>query len=178
MGHTKTICCNVKPHHAADYQAEWDDLRRDRQALIVALEDYLSDKACVPGVPKDPTGLHPRIDLLASAYTAMTKSELLEQTDATQSIRSMKAFALLFSELYLIPGSHFHKSLDQSDEFSIGFSIGDGNNNISIDDFDNVVSKTLGVHIAGEIESESMKLAELLSKVTLRHMQNMLSHLR
>lgn len=164
MGHTKTICCQVRTINAEKYNLEWENIRQERRALIAALDEYCEGDACVPGVATMSLSTdHPDVDLMTSAYVAMIKTELAGHADDVESIRSMKAFALLFTELLGLPASHIPQSIERNDQFSIGNRVGNGRHVVNLSDYQPIIAASKDMRFEGEAEQESVRLAELLA---------------
>lgn len=115
MGHTKTICCTVK----RDRPQAWESVRRERIALKESLEKYLAEDACVKHVPRVTRGLDSHVDTLADGYVALIHEEVVGHKDRVASVRSMRAFALVFAEMWRLPASQMSSLYDRTDEFSI-----------------------------------------------------------
>ena len=78
---------------------QWKELQASREKTITRLKLYLDEDACVTGVPANVTGLDPYADELGKAFVSLVRHEMSGHKDAAESLRSMRAIAILFSEM-------------------------------------------------------------------------------
>jgi hypothetical protein len=78
---------------------QWKQLQSSREATIGRLSLYLSEEACVAGVPTEVGGLDPYADELGKAFVSLVRHEMTGHKDSVESLRSMRAIATLFSEI-------------------------------------------------------------------------------
>lgn len=158
MGHTKTICCNTRPN-VDELRLEWSRIRSARQALMVRLEQYLAEEACVPGAPKNARGADAYLDLVGDAYLALLKEELAGHGDDVGSIRSMKAIGAICMELIRFPTQFGNEHFEREDHLSIEPNSGPGCDAGRLQRLVEFHAKTT---IEGEIENEALKFGALL----------------
>lgn len=117
MGYTKTVCCNVRPERPR--AQDWVESEKQRADLIQTLRAYLNDDPCVAGASKSIVDVNPHVDLLAKAYMALVKEEILGHKSRVSGMRCMRTTALVFSDMWRIPATLESKLLENDDVLDV-----------------------------------------------------------
>lgn len=142
---------------------QWNALQRRRVATTARLREYLSEEACVAGVPVDVTGLNPYADQLGQAFLSLVKCEMAGHSDALESLRCMRAIAVVLSEMLRIIPKSVSPALARDDDYSLLLDE-QRSARLRINDLEEFNSRASHIRVTDPSYSETMALAELLAK--------------